>query len=43
MEGANGVDTSKLTYADTSSNKYAEAANELEGTAVTSSPAGSDG
>ena len=43
MEKANGVDTSKLTYADTFTNKYAQAANKLEGTSVTSTPAGSNG
>ncbi|MGZ4548614.1 MAG: ABC transporter substrate-binding protein [Blastococcus sp.] len=43
MEKANGVDTSKLNYADTFTNEYAQAANKLEGTSVTSTPAGSDG
>ena len=43
MEKANGVDTSKLTYADTFTNTYAQAANKLEGTSVTSKPAGSNG
>ncbi|HEY4268016.1 MAG TPA: ABC transporter substrate-binding protein [Galbitalea sp.] len=43
MEKANGVDTSKLTYADTFSNKYAIAANKLEGFKVTTTPAGADG
>jgi NitT/TauT family transport system substrate-binding protein len=43
MEKANGVDTSKLTYADTFTNDYAQAANKLEGTSVVSAPAGSDG
>jgi NitT/TauT family transport system substrate-binding protein len=43
MEKANGVDTSKVTYAGTFTNEYAQAANKLEGTTVTSTPAGSDG
>jgi len=43
MEKANGVDTSKVNYAGTFTNEYAQAANKLEGTTVTSSPAGSDG
>jgi NitT/TauT family transport system substrate-binding protein len=43
MEKANGVDTSKLTYADTFTNEYAQAANKLEGTSMTSTPAGSAG
>jgi NitT/TauT family transport system substrate-binding protein len=43
MEKANGVDTSKLNFADTFTNEYAQAANKLEGTSVTSKPAGSDG
>ena len=43
MEKANGVDTSKLTYADTFTNDYAMAANKLEGTSITSSPAGANG
>src|SRR5205085_70736 len=43
MEKANGVDTSKVKVADTFTNEYAQAANKLEGTKVTSSPAGSDG
>jgi len=43
MEEANGVDTSKVKVADTFTNEYAQAANKLEGTKVTSSPAGSDG
>ncbi|HEV7187955.1 MAG TPA: ABC transporter substrate-binding protein [Blastococcus sp.] len=43
MEKANGVDTSKLNYADTFTNEYAQAANKLEGTSVTTTPAGSDG
>jgi sulfonate transport system substrate-binding protein len=43
MEKANGVDTSKVNIADTFTNEYAQAANKLEGTKVTSTPAGSDG
>jgi NitT/TauT family transport system substrate-binding protein len=43
MEKANGVDTSKVNVADTFTNEYAQAANKLEGTKVTSKPAGSDG
>jgi len=43
MEKANGVDTSKLNYSDTFSNKYAIAANKLEGFKVTTTPAGADG
>jgi len=43
MEKANGVDTSKLSYADTFTNKYAIAANKLEGFTVTTTPAGADG
>jgi NitT/TauT family transport system substrate-binding protein len=43
MEKANGVDTSKLSYADTFTNKYAEAANKLEGSTMTTTPAGSNG
>ena len=43
MEKANGVDTSKVTIANTFTNEYAQAANKLEGTSVTSAPAGSDG
>ena len=43
MEKANGVDTSKVTIAGTFTNEYATAANKLEGTSITSAPAGSDG
>ena len=43
MEKANGVDTSKLNYADTFTNKYAIAANKLEGFTITTTPAGADG
>ncbi|WP_334171508.1 ABC transporter substrate-binding protein [Sinomonas sp.] len=38
-----GVDTSKITYADTFTNKYAEAALKLEGYTATSTPAGDNG
>ena len=43
MEQGNGVDTSKVTIANTFTNKYALAANQLEGTATTTAPAGADG
>jgi len=43
MEKANGVNTANISYADTFTNKYAQAANKLEGTSVTSQPAGSNG
>jgi NitT/TauT family transport system substrate-binding protein len=43
MEKANGVDTSNVKITDTFTNDYAQAANKLEGTSVTSKPAGSDG
>jgi len=43
MEKANGVDTSKINYGDTFTNEYAQAANKLEGTSVTSAPAGTAG
>jgi len=43
MEKANGVDTSKVNVADTFTNEYAQAANKLERTSITSTPAGSDG
>jgi NitT/TauT family transport system substrate-binding protein len=43
MEKANGVDTSKVTIANTFTNEYATAANKLEGTSITSTPAGADG
>ncbi|KHK96146.1 ABC transporter substrate-binding protein [Microbacterium mangrovi] len=43
MEKALGVDTSKVTLANTFTNKYAQAANKLEGTQVTTSPAGANG
>ncbi|HAN23457.1 MAG: ABC transporter substrate-binding protein [Microbacterium sp.] len=43
MEKLIGVDTSKVTISDTFTNSYAEAANKLEGTAVTTTPAGADG
>jgi NitT/TauT family transport system substrate-binding protein len=43
MEKAIGVDTSKVTLANTFTNDFAVAANKLEGTKVTTSPAGADG
>jgi NitT/TauT family transport system substrate-binding protein len=43
MEKTLGVDTSKLTYADTFTNKYAQAANKLEGFSMTTKPAGANG
>lgn len=43
MEKTLGVDTSNITYADTFSNKYAIAANKLEGFTTTTTPAGADG
>ena len=43
LEKANGVDVSKLNYADTFTNKYAIAANKLEGFTITTTPAGADG
>ena len=43
MEKALGVDTSKVTIASTFTNKYAEAANKLEGFTPTTTPAGADG
>ena len=43
MEKAIGVDTSKVTIADTFTNKYAQAANKLEGFTPTTTPAGADG
>ncbi|NYI42200.1 ABC transporter substrate-binding protein [Demequina lutea] len=43
MEKANGVDTSKVTIANTFTNKYAIAANKLEGYTTTTTPAGADG
>jgi len=43
LEKANGVDTSKLNYTDTFTNKYAIAANKLEGFTITTTPAGADG
>ncbi len=43
MEKAIGVDTSKLTYAGTFTNKYAIAANKLEGLTITTPPAGANG
>ncbi|MBW4094411.1 MAG: ABC transporter substrate-binding protein [Acidobacteria bacterium] len=43
MEKGNGVDTSKVTIANTFTNKYAIAANKLEGLTTTTTPAGADG
>ena len=43
MEKALGVDTSNVTLSNTFTNKYADAANKLEGTAITTTPAGADG
>jgi NitT/TauT family transport system substrate-binding protein len=43
MEKGNGVDTSKVTIAGTFTNKYALAANKLEGFTTTTTPAGADG
>jgi len=43
MEKTLGVDTSKLNYADTFTNSYAEKALKLEGLTETTTPAGADG
>jgi NitT/TauT family transport system substrate-binding protein len=43
MEKGNGVDTSKVTISNTFTNKYALAANKLEGYTPTTTPAGADG
>ena len=43
MEKALGVNTSGVTLSDTFTNKYAQAANKLEGFTTTSTPAGADG
>ena len=43
MEKAIGVDTSKVSVSSTFTNKYALAANKLEGFTVTSTPAGANG
>jgi len=43
MEKTIGVDTSKVKISDTFTNKYAEAANKLEGFTPTTKPAGADG
>ncbi len=43
MEKALGVDTSSITYADTFTNKYADAALKLEKITPTTSPAGANG
>jgi NitT/TauT family transport system substrate-binding protein len=43
MEKTIGVDTSKVKISDTFTNKYADAANKLEGFTTTTTPAGADG
>jgi len=43
MEKGNGVDTSKVTISNTFTNKYAVAANKLEGYTTTTTPAGAEG
>ncbi len=43
MEKTIGVDTSKVKISDTFTNKYADAANKLEGYKTTTTPAGADG
>ncbi|HWU45493.1 MAG TPA: ABC transporter substrate-binding protein [Humibacter sp.] len=43
MEKTLGVDTSNIPISGTFTNKYAEAANKLEGTTITTTPAGADG
>ncbi len=43
METAIGVNTSSVTLGTTFTNKYAQAANKLEGTTTTTTPAGADG
>ncbi|MGO4301230.1 ABC transporter substrate-binding protein [Leifsonia sp. RAF41] len=43
MEKTLGLDTSKVSYASTFTNKYADAANKLEGFTPTTKPAGSNG
>ncbi len=43
MERANGVDVAKVTLANTFSNDYAMKANQLEGTKITTIPAGAAG
>ncbi len=43
MEKLIGVDTSKVRIANTFTNSYAMAANKLEGTTTTTTPAGADG
>jgi NitT/TauT family transport system substrate-binding protein len=43
MEKGNGVDTSKVSISSTFTNKYALAANKLEGYTTTTTPAGADG
>jgi NitT/TauT family transport system substrate-binding protein len=43
MEKGNGVDTSKVSISSTFTNKYALAANKLEGYTTSTTPAGADG
>ena len=43
MEKANGVDVAKVSLANTFTNDYAMKANQLEGTKVTTTPAGAEG
>jgi NitT/TauT family transport system substrate-binding protein len=43
MEKGNGIDTSKVNISNTFTNKYALAANKLEGYSTTTTPAGADG
>lgn len=43
MEKQNGVDTSKINFTDTFTNKYVDAALKLEGYSATTTPAGSNG
>jgi sulfonate transport system substrate-binding protein len=43
MEKTIGVDTSKINISGTFTNKYADAANKLEGYTITTTPAGDDG
>ncbi len=43
MEKSLGTDTSKLSYSGTFTNKYAVAANKLEGFTTTTTPAGANG
>jgi len=43
MEKTLGVDTSKISISGTFTNKYAQAANKLEGFTTTTKPAGAAG